>query len=249
MAFDYVKFRRGNADAFSALNPKDPNTLYFIYTTPAAKKGLLYLGDKLIGGGEFADLVGVDVSTAQPGDILYYTNIGTEEEPIWVWKNIDPERLPLIPEDAVLPEDSHLAPGDTLSVAIMKLDAAINADTNSWRPIYVEGVEALSSALESGHVDFAAGNGIQLSALNGVINISIDANQIEELIADVIEDLIKPFDGNEPGLVPAAPETDPDDDSDVPGNYVLAGDGTWVNINNFGVYWEDLPEYVGPVIG
>lgn len=248
MAFDYVRFRRGNADAFSALNPKDPNTLYFVYANPQSKKGVLYLGDKLIGGGEFSDLAGVDVENAEPGDILWYTNIGTEENPEWVWQAIDPERLPLIPEDAVLSDNSHLAPGDTLSQAIMKLDEAISFnDTDSWRPIYVEGVEALSDSIESGHVNFAAGEGIALVASNGTITISIGSD-----IADILEQLfeehpeilpeIPSYDGDEPGLVPSAPEVDPHDPSDIPANYVLAGDGTWINIQNLGPFWEDLRE-------
>ncbi len=248
MAFDYVRFRRGNADAFSALNPKDPNTLYFVYSSPQSKKGLLYLGDKLIGGGSFADIADVDVENAQPGDILVYTNVGTEQEPVYVWKTTDPEVLPLIPEDAVLSDNSHLAPGDTLSQAIMKLDEAISFnDTDSWRPIYVEGVEALSDSIESGHVNFAAGEGIALAASNGIITISIGSD-----IADILEQLfeehpeilpeIPSYDGDEPGLVPSAPEVDPQDPSDIPANYVLAGDGTWINIQNLGPFWEDLRE-------
>lgn len=244
MAFDYVKFRRGSTDAFSALNPKDPNTLYFVYENPAAKKGLLYLGDKLIGGGKFSELTDVDTENAQPGDILVYVNIGTEQEPEYVWQAMDPERLPLIPDDAVLPDNSNLAPGDTLSEAIMKLDEAIGdiADTDSWRPIYVEGVEELTNSIDSGYVNFAAGVGIALAAANGTINISIDA----QALAELVEDIIVPYNGDEPGLVPKAPETDSQDPSDVPGNYVLAGDGTWINITNLGPFWEDLTGVVIP---
>lgn len=47
----YVKFMRGNPDAFSRLTTKDPETLYFIYAQGAAE-GKLYLGDKLIAGGD-----------------------------------------------------------------------------------------------------------------------------------------------------------------------------------------------------
>ena len=248
MAFDYVKFRRGSTDAFSALNPKDPNTLYFVYENPAAKKGLLYLGDKLIGGGKFSELTDVDTDNAQPGDILVYVNIGTEQEPEYVWQAMDPERLPLIPDDAILPDDSNLAPGDTLSQAIMKLDEAISniADTDSWRPIYVEGVQQLTDSLDSGYVNFTAGVGIALAASNGTINISVDANALAEIIEQVVGEIVVPYDGNKPGLVPEAPETDPQDPSDVPSNYVLAGDGTWININNFGPYWEELSGVVIP---
>lgn len=243
MAFDYVKFRRGNADAFSALNPKDPNTLYFVYANPAAKKGLLYLGDKLIGGGLFSELSDVDIENAQPGDILIYTNVGTEEEPEWVWKASTPEILKLIPDDAVLPEGSNLAPGDSLSQAIMKLDEAIGlADSNTWRAVHVNGVEALSNAITSGAVNFAAGDGIVLNAQNGTITISLGNNLIEvltELFGEHPE-ILPIYDGENPGLVPAAPATDPEDEEDVPANYVLGGNGTWINIRNLGPFWEDL---------
>jgi len=249
MAFDYVKFRRGNSDAFSALNPKDPNTLYFVYSNPAAKKGLLYLGDKLIGGGEFSDMSGVDVENAEPGDILIYTNVGTEEEPEWVWKASSPEILKLIPDDAVLPEGSNLAPGDSLSVAIMKLDEAIGlADSNTWRAVHVNGVEALSNAITSGAVNFAAGDGIVLSAQNGTITISLGNNLIEVLteLFDEHPEILPVYDGENPGLVPAAPITDPEDEEDVPANYVLGGDGTWINIQNLGPFWQDLTGTVIP---
>lgn len=240
MAFDYVKFRRGNSDAFSALNPKDPNTLYFVYSNPAAKKGLLYLGDKLIGGGEFSDMSGVDVENAEPGDVLIYTNIGTEQEPEWVWKASSPEILKLIPDDAILPETSNLDPGDSLSQAIMKLDEAIGlADSNTWRAVHVNGVEALSDAITSGAVNFAQGDGVVLAAENGTITISL-GNNLVDVIAQLLEEhpeLLPVYGGDTAGLVPPAPDTD---EEDVPANYVLAGDGTWINIKNLGPFWEDL---------
>lgn len=247
MAFDYVKFRRGNADAFSALRPKDPNTLYFIYTSVEAKKGLLYLGDKLIGGGEFSSLIDVDVADAQPGDILIYANNGTDENPEWVWKSIDPERLPLIPEDAVLPEDSHLAPGDTLSQAIMKLDEAIGlSDSNTWRAVHVNGVEALSNAITSGAVNFAAGEGLVLSAENGTITIAFSSD-FEDLIKQIVDEYFSElpiFSEDGPGLVPSTEDiqpADPDDPDFDPSEYVLTADGTWIHITNIsGPYWEDL---------
>ena len=47
----YVKFMRGTPEAFERLNVKDTETLYFIYAT-SANEGKLYLGDKLIAGGD-----------------------------------------------------------------------------------------------------------------------------------------------------------------------------------------------------
>lgn len=47
----YVKFMRGNPEAFERLAQKDTETLYFIYAQGAAE-GKLYLGDRLIAGGD-----------------------------------------------------------------------------------------------------------------------------------------------------------------------------------------------------
>lgn len=47
----YVKFMRGTPDAYLKLTHKDEDTLYFIYQQDA-NEGLLYLGSKLIAGGE-----------------------------------------------------------------------------------------------------------------------------------------------------------------------------------------------------
>ncbi len=47
---NYVKFRRGNSEAFKKLTKKESDTLYFIYEEDASK-GELYLGEKLISGG------------------------------------------------------------------------------------------------------------------------------------------------------------------------------------------------------
>lgn len=49
----YVKFLRGTIAAYEALKTNDRldnDTLYFVYTSTEATKGLLYLGDKLISG-------------------------------------------------------------------------------------------------------------------------------------------------------------------------------------------------------
>lgn len=47
---NYVKFRRGNPEAFKNLTKKEPDTLYFIYEEDA-NNAELYLGEKLISGG------------------------------------------------------------------------------------------------------------------------------------------------------------------------------------------------------
>ena len=47
----YVKFLRGTPAAWEALATKDSDTLYFI-SEEGASKGKLYLGSKLISGGD-----------------------------------------------------------------------------------------------------------------------------------------------------------------------------------------------------
>lgn len=58
-SFNYVKFVRGTAQAFASLANKDVDTLYFI-SEPNATKGALYLGDKLISGGDLTSSVTLD---------------------------------------------------------------------------------------------------------------------------------------------------------------------------------------------
>ena len=47
----YVKFLRGTPAAYAA-SDKDADTLYFVSDGPSATKGKLYLGTKLISGGD-----------------------------------------------------------------------------------------------------------------------------------------------------------------------------------------------------
>jgi hypothetical protein len=63
---NYVKFRRGTPEQFASLIHKDSDTLYFI-TEPNALDGALYLGSKLIAGGEDATL---SVSVKDIADIF-----------------------------------------------------------------------------------------------------------------------------------------------------------------------------------
>ena len=56
---NYVKFQRGNALAYKNLAVKDPDTLYFIYETDD-NKGVLYLGEKIIAGGELAEQISLN---------------------------------------------------------------------------------------------------------------------------------------------------------------------------------------------
>ena len=76
----YVKFLRGTKTAFDKIITKDNDTLYFIYDSEDQTKGSLYLGDKLIGGGNGSatavtninDLANVLISNVQDKQILAY---------------------------------------------------------------------------------------------------------------------------------------------------------------------------------
>ena len=59
MAINYVKFQRGSQAAYDRLielNNIDSNTLYFIYKNKDATTGSLYMGDKLISGGDVSTI-------------------------------------------------------------------------------------------------------------------------------------------------------------------------------------------------
>ena len=55
MAVNYVKFQRGSQEAYDALKTAgklDSNTLYFIYKNEADAVGALYMGNRIISGGD-----------------------------------------------------------------------------------------------------------------------------------------------------------------------------------------------------
>jgi hypothetical protein len=73
MATKYVKFLRGTPNAYKNLTVKDNDTLYFIYEEDEAN-GLLYLGSKLIAGGEAEGTGGVS-KLSELKDVLISQNI------------------------------------------------------------------------------------------------------------------------------------------------------------------------------
>jgi hypothetical protein len=77
---NYVKFLRGTISAFKNLRKKDSDTLYFVSETKESDKGLLYLGDKLIGGNEFKleDLADIIIDNIQTSSLLVY-NVENEK--------------------------------------------------------------------------------------------------------------------------------------------------------------------------
>lgn len=90
MAYNYVKFQRGTLRAYQNLRNKDNDTLYFIYADENNQYGSLYLGDKLISGGEVTvvssalnDLTDVNLSNFADGQILSY-NASAQK-----WQNLN----------------------------------------------------------------------------------------------------------------------------------------------------------------
>lgn len=82
---EYVKFIRGTPTAFEKLNPKSTDTLYFI-SEAGASTGKLYLGSKLISGGEasISELGQIIINAVKGNDILVYD----AEKGAWVNKAV-----------------------------------------------------------------------------------------------------------------------------------------------------------------
>lgn len=80
MAINYVRFQRGTLAAYQALLEKgsiDSNTLYFIYSDDESSAGSLYMGEKIISGGEtnyvfstLDELSDVNVTNAESDSFL-----------------------------------------------------------------------------------------------------------------------------------------------------------------------------------
>lgn len=91
----YVRFLRGTKAAFDKIEIKDKDTLYFIYDSEDQTKGSLYLGNKLIGGGngstatvtDINDLANVLISNVQDKQILVYDASAGK------WVNKTPEEI------------------------------------------------------------------------------------------------------------------------------------------------------------
>lgn len=92
----YVKFVRGTRKAWDSLTPAQitDDTLYFIYETPDASTGVLYLGDKQIGGtngtveipANLRDLHDLNLDEVIPnGNILVYDGSSSK----WINSSLD----------------------------------------------------------------------------------------------------------------------------------------------------------------
>lgn len=90
----YVKFVRGTRKAWDSLSKKQEDTLYFIYETKDSSTGVLYLGDKQIGGtggtvnipASLRDLQDLNLDSVIPnGNILVYDASSSK----WINSSID----------------------------------------------------------------------------------------------------------------------------------------------------------------
>lgn len=115
MSINYVRFQRGSLAAYQALTNPDKDTLYFIYDKEGSSVGSLYMGDKLISGGDtnftsasLDELADVIVAGAETHSFLI------KDGDNWVAKTPNEVAL-LIQEYIDLP--SNLI-GDNLSVEI-----------------------------------------------------------------------------------------------------------------------------------
>ena len=201
--YNYVKFQRGTLAAYTNLRVKDPDTLYFIYADANNQYGSLYLGDKLISGGEvsvvsssMSDLSDTQLSNVQDGQILVYDSSASK------WKNFD---LATAIEDAGIETGatvSNITPeaGETDAEALGDIsnpeagDIAFVGDNiyiydgTEWREIAnTEEAQRLSN-LETLVGQPASGND-PATGLHAVVAQKIDATQANALIATAVGNL------------------------------------------------------------
>ena len=94
MPINYVKFQRGSQEAYDALKSAghlDENTLYFIYSTDNSSVGALYMGNRIISGGDITiasasldDLADVVVKGAGTNSFLVKGTDGN-----WIAKSLE----------------------------------------------------------------------------------------------------------------------------------------------------------------
>ena len=179
----YIKFQRGSLAAYQALGTYDENTLYFV--NPGAGEGSvgrLYLGDKLISGGDVVidyanlnDLKDVIVEGAGSGDFLVKNEAGN-----WVPKtaaDVAAEVLETLKLHKTLAYDGEGALG------IAGFDAAENgaqlmkndAGKLVWVKPSTETVEGLQTAV----------GGLQSSVTNLQGSVTTLDGEVDAVVEDV----------------------------------------------------------------
>lgn len=124
MAINYVRFQRGTLAAYQALLEKgqiDENTLYFIYADNDTSTGSLYMGKKIISGGDtnyvfgtLDELSDVEVTNAESNSFLVKDNATNN----WVAKT--PAQVAELIQEYINNEEVINLNGDNLSVEVIE---------------------------------------------------------------------------------------------------------------------------------
>lgn len=177
MAVNYVKFQRGSEAAYNKLalnNQLDENTLYFIYPNDGGLVGKLYLGSRLISGGDtilsaasLDDLA--DVIVAGAGTDCFLVKDGNN----WVAKD-----LSTVASMIKASMGEIAAPANVFQVELLDTDAndiaAINRVVASSNKTLAAGDMAIVKELIVGNATFSRTgyvyNGSEWLALDGNYN-------------------------------------------------------------------------------
>lgn len=134
----YVKFMRGTSDQFLRLANKDKDTLYFIYENEAAETGLLYLGSKLIAGGN-SDLSTTSIDALQDvfideglqnASLLIYDAV----EGVWTNKTLDEALQSFVGANSTSAGKAGLVPAPGLG----QTNLFLRSD-GTWAPVETTG--------------------------------------------------------------------------------------------------------------
>ena len=178
---NYVKFMRGTPEAFSRLQHKDTDTLYFI-TSADATDGLLYLGNKLISGDNDKDLT--TFSLSQLEDVLIQEDLS--EKALLVYDEQSKKWISSTPSELVFIGASNSANGIAGLVPAPKQGATnlfLRSDGN-WAEIVVN-----ETVVADNNIITVENNDINI-AHNELINNAITDLEIAKGDIIIIKDLI-----------------------------------------------------------
>ena len=185
---NYVKFQRGSQEAYNALKAAgtlDNNTLYFIYDETNNSTGALYMGTRVISGGDVTvasatldDLADVIVKNADTNSFLV-----KDENDTWVAKSLD-EVIALIQEklkiDPTITEDiSNLQSSvddivKNIGTIEESLEAKADLSTVNEELAKKADVETVNSALN---------NKANIDDVNNALNSKADLSVVNEELA------------------------------------------------------------------
>ena len=185
---NYVKFQRGSQEAYNALKAAgtlDNNTLYFIYDETNNSTGALYMGTRVISGGDVTvasatldDLADVIVKNADTNSFLV-----KDENDTWVAKGLD-EVITLIQEkleiDPTITEDiSNLQSSvDDIVKNIGTIEESLEAKAD------LSAVnEELAKKADVETVNSALNNKANIDDVNNALNSKADLSVVNEELA------------------------------------------------------------------